>query len=479
MRKAYKSRHGRSEDGVALLIAIFVLLLVSVVAIALLVSSGTETALGANYRSSTGVYYAALAGLEEARGRLLPKSPNYFNKTTPGFMPAVGTTLPLDQVRYVTNPLGAENVLTTYPDTEYDQEFNPAHTLAGATVQTIASISGNNTQGIPGPFYKWVRINAVTEWSLKIDVNQDSTFDSTTPLYYDGTHLNLTSTGVQALGITALAVLPNGSQKIVQYVVAPVAVNVTFPAALTLDGNGVQYAGPGTTQFYIEGNDQNPSSNPPPNGCTPTSTVNPAIGYTNSSDASGIESGENPAPNYQGQGGSPSMGLVSLSSSLQSLTALDNLVQTLTLNADVVLNGPATGSNMPTGMSASNPMTIVVNGDLDLNAWHSTGYGVLLVTGEFKYDPDVYWNGIIFVIGKGKLTLENNGLGTIYGAVFIAKTVDATTGLPLVPPAPLGAASVAYASGNGGVGIYYSSCWVNYVQGLAAYKVLSFREISQ
>ena len=66
-----------SENGIALLIAIFVLLLISVVAIALLVSSGTETALGANYRSSSTVYYAAIAGLEEARGRLLPKNPNY------------------------------------------------------------------------------------------------------------------------------------------------------------------------------------------------------------------------------------------------------------------------------------------------------------------------------------------------------------------------------------------------------------------
>src|SRR5580692_3043049 len=85
----------RSQKGIALLIAIFVLLLISVVAIALLVSSGTETALGANYRASSTVYYAALAGLEEARGRLFPKNPNYF---TPAVVP---TPFPLGQAVYM------------------------------------------------------------------------------------------------------------------------------------------------------------------------------------------------------------------------------------------------------------------------------------------------------------------------------------------------------------------------------------------
>ena len=63
-----------SERGVALLIAIFALLLISVVGIALIVSTGTDSALARNYRTSTGAYYAALAGLEEGRGRLLWKN---------------------------------------------------------------------------------------------------------------------------------------------------------------------------------------------------------------------------------------------------------------------------------------------------------------------------------------------------------------------------------------------------------------------
>ena len=94
------------QDGIALLIAIFVLLLISVVAIALLVSSGTETALGANYRTSSTVYYAAIAGLEEARGRLLPKNPNYFGRFAS--FPDV-PTFPLGQTRLRHKSLAGRN----------------------------------------------------------------------------------------------------------------------------------------------------------------------------------------------------------------------------------------------------------------------------------------------------------------------------------------------------------------------------------
>src|SRR5882672_6070911 len=142
MKPEGSMRKQRRESGIALLISIFVLLLISVVAIALIVSSGTESALAGNYRSSTGVYYAALSGLEEARGRLLAKNPSSFKNTDGSFLPAPGTTLPIGSVAYVLNPGPTEamgSILTTYPDTEYDNEFNPG-ALAAATVTTTASV---------------------------------------------------------------------------------------------------------------------------------------------------------------------------------------------------------------------------------------------------------------------------------------------------------------------------------------------------
>jgi hypothetical protein len=506
MKQQRKSRHRRSEAGIALLIAIFVLLLVGVVAIALLLASGTETALGANYRSSTNVYYAALAGLEEARGRLLTKNPDYFNNANPGFMPSSGIPLGIGQVRYVTNPVGGENVLTTYPDTEYDAEFGNG-SLAAATIQTAPSLSGNNAQGIPGPLFKWVRINAATEKSLSLDVDSDGQpNDNTTPLYYDPAHVdgsgnpqpslivNATppSTAVQTLEITSLAVLPNGSQKLVQYLVAPVPISLpvspTSLPALTVAGgspNGILFNAPTSAAFYATGNDLTGIP-----GCTTVPPVH-AIGVFNSTDRatvlSGITSGD--APNYTGAG--PAADVFDVSSLFGTFTTpsqFDNLANTVAQSADVIIpSGPVTYplttftgtdlSSATTAMSSSNLMTVVVNGNLDLNAWHHTGYGLLLVIGNLNYDPDASWQGIVMVIGQGSVGGSKGGIGEFDGTFLVAKTRDASGNL--LPDPNLGKASVFFNSGMGGNGFRYSSCWTQRAMPTPKFKILSFREIPQ
>src|SRR5437667_2493093 len=140
MNAGRSMRKRRKENGIALLISIFVLLLISIVAIALIVASGTESSLAGNYRSATGVYYAALAGLEEARGRLLTNNASSFISTAPaGFLPPPGTALPVGFVRFVVNPgPGDLDVLTTYLDNEYSTEFTagPSDTKTTASIWT-------------------------------------------------------------------------------------------------------------------------------------------------------------------------------------------------------------------------------------------------------------------------------------------------------------------------------------------------------
>src|SRR5260370_2050500 len=85
MKVQFTNQKQRKESGIALLISIFILLLISVVAIALIVSSGTETAMAGNYRPATGVYYAALPGLEDGPGPLLGKNSVSFKNTAPAF----------------------------------------------------------------------------------------------------------------------------------------------------------------------------------------------------------------------------------------------------------------------------------------------------------------------------------------------------------------------------------------------------------
>ena len=497
----------RTERGAAMLIAIFTLLLISVVGIALIVSSGTDSALGRNYRTSTNAYYAALAGLEEARARLLPANASY--------IPLPATPMPLAQVVYIINPAGGETVAPddtgnplTYPDTQYKQEF-------GVDVSTQVVTKYNSVSaiaGLPGPSFKWVRINAVTERATGnggtgVDVNNDGDVDSTNPLFFDAENMTVTNvmapglievsnpsyTAQQVLEITAYAALPSGSSKILQYIVWPMTVFPrlrvwpqdvsvpTFPAALTLAGNNVLYTGPQTNSFTIHGQDQ----------CS--SSALPAIGYTVSSDSSSanISAGATPAGNYQGAPLSPGPPPTPASAP-QSFadvhpvmdpkwltpSGLDSVAQDITNNADAVIQGPTTPGSFPSGMSATHPMTIVVTGDLDMNGWRNTGYGLLLVTGNLYYDPDATWEGVVLVIGQGNFVSTKGGSGGIDGAVFIAKTRDAAGNLmPSLGQSSFNQTGPGGVNSNVGRGINYNSCLARTAEGPISYKVLAFKEI--
>jgi hypothetical protein len=130
-------------------------------------------------------------------------------------------------------------------------------------------------------------------------------------------------------------------------------------------------------------------------------------------------------------------------------------------------------------MSFANPLTVVINGDLDLNAWHNTGYGLLLVTGNLNYDPDASWDGVVLVMGKGTVTGSKGGSGVFVGAFLVASTRDSSGNL--WPDPNLGHLTVNFNAGTpmGGVGIMYSSCWIQKSQPTSGYKILSFHEIAQ
>jgi len=490
-------RNQRRESGIALLIAIFILLLISVVGIALIVSSGTESALAGNYRSATGVYYASLAGLEEVRGRLLAKNPNSFLKTAPAnFLPPPGTQWDIGYVRYILNPGPGDpaDTRTAYPDTEYSSEFGPPVDVQ--ITPSVWNVAPLNALPVPGPLYKWARINAVSEVSLQRQVApfDGHAPDPAKPIYYDGTRLTIAPAGArEVLEITSLAVLPDGSQKIVQYLVAPVPLNLNFPAALTLDGNAPQFTASLSSSFWVDGTDHGVVGT-----CNPTAPPVAAVGYTSGSlsdfvqpsNPSGIPIGPPSSADLRNHytpfvAPNPDVVAVALSPNLQTVAGLNALVQTIQQNADVVVNGNATGANMPAAMSATNPMTIVINGDLVFSGWRETGYGLLLVTGEFTYDPDASWDGIILVIGKGWM-YSHQGAYTntqIQGAVFLARTLDAS-GNPLPPSsAPIFTAASSgfdfHSTPNTLTNaIYYSNCWIQAAMPSPGYQVLSFHEIA-
>ena len=503
MKNTLKKRNN-SQKGVALLVAMISLLLISGIAVAMIVASGAESSINGNYRSSSSAYYAAIAGLEEGRGRLLPGNPN--NVLGVNGIPTFGNVMPVKQVTYIVNPNVAAgesvgSVLGTpaYADNEYDIEFGAGKLTGWATVAApIPSRASTNAAGIPGPMYKWVRINPVTEFSLKMDVDNNGTLDAANVLYYETantppslTQNGGTGTAYQVLEVTSFAVLPNGTQKLMQYLVTPQVYGMQFPSALTLAGTVGTYVGANSNPYKMNGTDG--SGNPPlVPGCTNNAATVDAIGVSAASDAATVAAGipGNRKGNYTGAGGStPNVNTVPMPSTFSSPAALDQLVNNIRQNANVVIPNPPNPQNYNNSgttynfgqsgpgytwpaMSPSNPQTIYVDGSFDLGP--NTGYGLLVVTGNFQYHGNSGWKGVILVVGDGTTTFIGNGGGNgeFDGAIFVATTRD-INGVQLPS-----FGTVNYdISGGGGNGVYYNSCWIKQVQQPPTYKVLSFREI--
>ena len=500
MKNTRKHRKNSSEAGVALLVALIALLLITGVALAMIVASGSEGALNGNYRSSSSSYYAALAGIEEGRGRLLPTSANTIVGV--GNIPLWGNTMTVTQVQYIMNPNAAAGeavgtILATYPDNEYDAEFGAGKLAAASKGANIQSRAASNAANIPGPMFKWVRINPVTEFSLNMDVdNSGGALDQANVLYYETSNnppsltKTVSSTTNQVLEVTSLAVLPNGSQKLVQYLVAPQLYNLQFPSALTLAGSVGNFVGASSNPYHMDGVDG--SGNPPAvPGCVNNAAPVNAIGVSAVGDIAVVDAGipANRLSHYTGKTAAPDVAVTPLNPTLSSTASVDQLVTDIRNNADLVVPNPPNpqnfnnsgtiynfGQNGPgytwPAMSANNPKTIYVDGSFDLGP--NTGYGLLVVTGNFHYHGNSGWKGIILVIGDGTTTFDGNGGGNgeFDGAIFVATTRD-VNGNQL---ANFGTVNYDI-SGGGGNGVYFNSCWIKQVQQPPTYKVLSFREI--
>src|SRR5262249_58361853 len=91
----------REQKGVALLLTIFGLLLLTAVAAAMMFSSDSETQIAMNYRDSQVASYAAVAGLQEARDRIHPV---FGDLAIAGYLPTNSPDNPGGQVLYILNP---------------------------------------------------------------------------------------------------------------------------------------------------------------------------------------------------------------------------------------------------------------------------------------------------------------------------------------------------------------------------------------
>lgn len=156
-----KRQSRRSERGVALLMALFALMLLTGVAFTLLFLSDTETSINRNYREQQRAYFAAQAGLAEVRERMTVSNPAPHLIVAPTQIPPLANS-----VIYVVNPAGAEVVAPNNAANRYfDTELCHAGLAGLGMADPGAGIPCPSPSTVPGVYAPFI--------------NSDSPFNST------------------------------------------------------------------------------------------------------------------------------------------------------------------------------------------------------------------------------------------------------------------------------------------------------------
>jgi len=124
------------------------------------------------------------------------------------------------------------------------------------------------------------------------------------------------------------------------------------------------------------------------------------------------------------------------------------------------------------GLGANNPdgAFTFVDGNLTLGPGNPTGQGTLIVTGDLTLDGNFNFNGVIMVLGTGKVYRSGGGHGNIYGAMYVSKF--SATGADT----DLFGAPTFDTSGGGTANIQYSSDAVDKAKAVGGHTVSGVRE---
>ena len=99
------------QRGIALLMALVALLLISAITAGMIVLTNTETNVSSNFRDEQLAFFSAKAGIEEARDRMQLGVTNTLRPVSGSVLPTtLPATLNTDSVLYILNPANGETV---------------------------------------------------------------------------------------------------------------------------------------------------------------------------------------------------------------------------------------------------------------------------------------------------------------------------------------------------------------------------------
>ena len=143
-----KKTKGQNQRGIALLLSVLALLLLSAVAVGMIYMATTENSIAANFKSEETTYFAARAGIEEIRDRMIPASGTAPYGTAPYNINAqLPTQLPSSAnqgVIYIlqNNPSSAMSMANVTSSTNkfFDDELCHDFAIGGMSRSTTANV---------------------------------------------------------------------------------------------------------------------------------------------------------------------------------------------------------------------------------------------------------------------------------------------------------------------------------------------------
>jgi hypothetical protein len=232
--------HRTKESGFSLIVALLALMLLSAVAIGMMFQASTETSISSNFKAEERAYFAARAGVEEARDRMRATSANPI---------ALPTALPPDagSVLYIRQTGVSDADILTPGGKLFDDALChdfPSH--FGTTAPNVPCSSSNGpttammtTTASVAPYpldYKWVRVTRKQNDSSPYAVAPSPALASYL-VCWDGASEVATGTAcppetLPVYLVTALAVTQSGARRLVQQEIALTETSTALPGGM-------------------------------------------------------------------------------------------------------------------------------------------------------------------------------------------------------------------------------------------------------
>jgi hypothetical protein len=252
--------------------------------------------------------------------------------------------------------------------------------------------------------------------------------------------------------VNATVTLPNGSATPIAFALG--GSNVTSTSGHDASGTGATLAA-----FAVSAGDYNTTNNVV-DGCLP-----------DGSNCSGSGPNVFPTdPTVLANANTPSF-LKDVSAARQFLYGTEGMMQAAINQNRYFTSGPAAiSSTLSLGATQPDGVLTFVDGDITIGPGNPSGQGTLIVTGNLTLDGNFNWNGVIMVLGEGKVFRNGGGHGNVFGALFVANftKVGATTDVFGAP--------VFDTSGGGTSNIQYSSDAVDRAKSVGGHSIRGIRE---